>query len=379
MRQAARRIVLCLVVFQTALFAAQGQRKTTSLHSGAATGAWSFAYAGDSRNCGDVVMPAIAAGALRDHASFYWHLGDYRANTNIDQDIHQLNPNLTKDEYLKRMWPDFIQNQLVPFGDLPVRLGIGNHELVPPRTRGEFLAQFADWFDAPPIKAQRLRDDASDHLLKTYYHWIQNGVDFVTLDNASAEQFDSDQVQWFEGVLKRAASNPAVRSVVVGMHDALPDSVSAGHSMNESEQGTISGRRVYNDLAAFRKSTRKHVYVLASHSHFVMDNVYDTACRRANKQEILTGWIVGTAGATRYRLPQEHSASTIAKTDVYGYVLATVSPDGSMQFQFKQLSPADIPRSVVERYSGDFVNQCFSGNQANYVPAGPVQPPQCPQ
>src|SRR5690242_17514672 len=29
---------------------------------------WTFAVSGDSRNCGNIVMPAIAEGAKRDHA-----------------------------------------------------------------------------------------------------------------------------------------------------------------------------------------------------------------------------------------------------------------------------------------------------------------------
>ena len=51
------------------------------------TGAWSFAVSGDSRNCGDIVMPGIAAGVFADQAKFYWHLGDYRANYDFDQDL----------------------------------------------------------------------------------------------------------------------------------------------------------------------------------------------------------------------------------------------------------------------------------------------------
>jgi hypothetical protein len=43
------------------------------------TPAFKFAVSGDSRNCGDVVMPAIAAGARKNSANFYWHLGDMRA------------------------------------------------------------------------------------------------------------------------------------------------------------------------------------------------------------------------------------------------------------------------------------------------------------
>ena len=41
----------------------------------AQNGTWTFAVSGDARNCGDIVMPAIAAGVKRDQAAFYWHLG----------------------------------------------------------------------------------------------------------------------------------------------------------------------------------------------------------------------------------------------------------------------------------------------------------------
>jgi len=44
----------------------------------------------------------------------------------------------------------------------------------------------------------------------------------------------------------------------------LPDSISTGHGMNESRQMEKSGRRVYQDLLAFREKTHKFVYVLAS-------------------------------------------------------------------------------------------------------------------
>ncbi len=46
-----------------------------------------FAVSGDSRNCGDVVMPAIAASVLKSGASFYWHLGDFRAIYDFDEDM----------------------------------------------------------------------------------------------------------------------------------------------------------------------------------------------------------------------------------------------------------------------------------------------------
>ena len=87
-------------------------------------------------------------------------------------------------------------------------------------------------------------------------------------------------MSWFKKVLANDAKNSAIRTVVLGMHAALPDSSSAGHSMNDSAQEQETGRKVYAQLSAFRKSTGKNVYVLASHSHFVMNNVYDTACHK---------------------------------------------------------------------------------------------------
>src|SRR5262249_55869148 len=163
---------------------------------------WKFAVAGDSRNCGDVVMPALAAAVRAEGALFYWHLGDFRAMADFDQDMVSERKarsanGLTILEYQRTAWNDFIENQLTPFGEIPVFLGIGNHELYPPKSRSDFLLQFADWFAAEPISRQRLADDPKDHRLKTYYHWVERGVDFVTLDNASADQFDDEQLKWF--------------------------------------------------------------------------------------------------------------------------------------------------------------------------------------
>jgi hypothetical protein len=45
--------------------------------SPAPNASWTFAVSGDSRNCGDVVMPGIAAAVKQSGAAFYWHLGDF--------------------------------------------------------------------------------------------------------------------------------------------------------------------------------------------------------------------------------------------------------------------------------------------------------------
>lgn len=345
---------------------------STPLLAQASGQSWKFAVSGDSRNCGDIIMPGIASSVVQNGAAFYWHLGDYRAIYMFDEDYLHLYPNSTISTYYANAWPDFIQHQIKPFGDLPVFLEIGNHEMISPMNRSLYLAQFADWLDKPVLRQQRLADNPADHVLKTYYHWIQNGVDFISMDNASPEQFDAGQMAWLQTTLAAAAKNDAIRSVVLGMHAALPDSLSAGHSMNDSPQEQTSGRQVYAQLLAFRKNTHKNVYVLASHSHFVINNVYDDACHKDG--DVLPGWIVGSAGAVRYRLPQQHDAATVVMTDVYGYLLATVAPDGSITFEFKQIKEPDIPDSVVKEFSQQQVDWCFAQNKQPYTPTGPVCP-----
>jgi hypothetical protein len=339
-----------------------------------AEGVWRFVVAGDSRNCGDVVMPMIARGAKKDGARFYWHLGDFRAIYDFDQDMRAARGGkLTIAEYHRDAWDDFIANQLAPFGTTPVYLGIGNHELVSPKTRADYVAQFADWLDAPVLRDQRLADDAADRRLKTYYHWKQGPADFITLDNASSEQFDDAQLWWFERTLERAKADPAVKTVVIGMHEALPNSFSCGHSMNDSAVGTVTGRRVYRDLLKWSQETGKSVHLLASHSHFVMSDLYKTPYWSNAKMEgrgVLSGWLIGAAGAVRYALPLGLPAGMFAKTNVYGYLLATVKPDGDVSFEFKELGRADVPDEVVARYGKETVDACFSGNRDASISAG---------
>jgi hypothetical protein len=103
-------------------------------------------------------MPLIAQGARRHQVDFYWHLGDFRRMTDVDEDIqHQYYGTLTLDDYRRNAWGDFIANQIVPFGALPVYLGIGNHELYKDadrdKSRADYVAQFAYWLDASALRA----------------------------------------------------------------------------------------------------------------------------------------------------------------------------------------------------------------------------------
>jgi hypothetical protein len=332
---------------------------------------WHFAVSGDSRDCGDVVMPAIAAGVIAHNASFYWHLGDLRKIYDFDEDMQHepehLSKPMTISGYEQIAWPDFIANQTNAFGSLPFFLGIGNHDTIPPESRQLFIQQFADWLDNPVLREQRLRDDPSNHMLQTYYHWIDRGIDFINLDNATPDQFDNAQMKWFEGILRRDQGNPEVRTIVVGMHEALPESISAGHSMNESAQGTESGHRAYLDLLKVQNDARKRVYVLASHSHYFMANIFNTDYWRSHGG-VLPGWIIGTAGAIRYPLPANYKDADAAETHVYGYLLATVQPGGQIGFAFEKLAPSDIPPVVAQRFTSDFVHWCFDQNAQTTAP-----------
>jgi hypothetical protein len=361
----AQRLVVFVLVM-SGLSAAQGGHNKD----------WTFAVSGDSRNCGDVVMPSIAAGARAEKAQFYWHLGDFRAQYDFDQDMlvdaNGAPRKLTITNYLDTAWPDFIANQVRPFGETPVFLAPGNHEFYSGKTRADYIAQFADWINSPVIQQQRLKDNAADHQVQTYYHWIEGGVDFITLDNATTDQLSPRQVVWFEGVLKRAESDKSVRAVVVGMHAALPDSLACGHSMNDWPQGLDTGHKVYVDLLQFRRSTGKNVYLLASHSHFLVENVFNSKYWNDNGG-VLPGWIVGTAGAVRYRLPPSVANAKAAKTDVYGFLLGTVHADGKIDFESKQIDEKEATPDVLKHFGTSVVHACFAENKSLL----PAPPPMC--
>jgi len=335
------------------------------LASQASAQTWRFAVAGDSRNCGDVVMPAIAAGVKANSVAFYWHLGDLRVLTRVDEDMaREAKTPYSITDYLRLAWPDFIRNQIAPFSPIPFFLGIGNHETVLGRTRADFVVQFGDWLTRPEIQRQRLADDPNDHVVRPYYHWIQGGVDFINMDNASTDQFDNAQMVWLKRILDRDSADPRVKTVVVGMHAALPHSLGCDHSMNEWTQGEYSGNVVYHALLDFREKSRKNVYVIASHTHFLIRDPYDTAYWRAHGG-VLPGVLIGTAGAVRYRLPDtvQGFPPERARTDVYGYLVGTVDANGAITFDFHQIDRTAIPAEVENRYGAEFVNWCFNENR----------------
>jgi len=180
----------------------------------------------NSRNCGDVVMPGIAETAKKNHAAFYWHLGDLRPST-LSMKTSSTSPNISRNRYRLRITkalrgPTSSTARFRHSDRFLFLWAWESRDDSPLKTREDFLLQFADWLDTPVLRAQRLRDNPQDHRLKTYFHWIDRGVAFYYLDSASAEQFDGAQMGWFERTLAKDLADPGVTAIVAGMHKALP-------------------------------------------------------------------------------------------------------------------------------------------------------------
>jgi hypothetical protein len=227
------------------------------------------------------------------------------------------------------------------------------------------------------------------YLPRNYYHWIEKGVDFIYLDNAS-DVFGPEQLAWFDKTMKRAES-PEIRSIVVGMHEALPDSISSDHAMCDKkaeaeakarkqpynyDQSCREGRKVYNTLLDFQQlHSDRHVYILASHSHYFLDGLFNST----GVAERLPGWIVGTAGANRNPRPPKWEDATSVKIDTYGYLLGTVDHEGNIRFDFQEVTESDVPPSARDRYQPAFVSWCFANNSKNKAAKAGYNTNECKQ
>lgn len=324
---------------------------------------WTFAVSGDSRNCGDFVMPAIAAKVKAEKDAFYWHLGDFRAMSNPDQDMVSMEPagsQLSKSVYQQRAWDDFLTHQMTAFGDFRVFLGRGNHETVPPMTREGYLAKFSTFLNRPEIVAARKTDGDAAEPLEPYYHWTENGVDFITLDNSSHDEFSDAQLKWLRSVIDRDLDpHSGVRAIIAGMHEAFPHSTGAEHAMDDWDLGERTGELVYTWFFD-AQAAGKHVYIIASHSHYYSPNVFNTPFWKQHTNRILPGLIIGGAGAHRYKLPK--TAEKGAKTDIYGYVQGTVHGDGTIDFALHELSEDDLKQAKWPNAPLDAIHECYIHN-----------------
>ncbi|MGA7410563.1 MAG: hypothetical protein WBW33_08755 [Bryobacteraceae bacterium] len=356
-------LLLCSITLLSQLLFAQPAKPAAA----GPPATWSFVLDGDSRNCGDLIMPVIAKRAIKKAARFYWHLGDLRAMFEVDEDyagLHRKDPGaLTLENYQKAAWDDFKANQIKPFGTIPFFLGIGNHELIG-RTKAQFVEAFREQLNMELIRKQREADDPNDHTVRTYYHWVTDGIDFINLDNAD-NVFDDAELAWATKLIASDQANPQIRALVVGMHEALPDSYSLDHSMNQGADKGMSGRIVYKDLLALRAQTGKAVYVVASHSHYFLSDIYNTGKWQGNGG-VLPGWIVGTAGAQFYSVPPGVKDFAKYAQGQYGYVVVTVNSSRAsrdpVELKFVQIKESELGPEIVNKFGADVVRFCFSEN-----------------
>jgi hypothetical protein len=352
---AALSLLACALFLLTPLTPAQPETQP---------GSWSFAVSGDSRNCGDFVVPAIAASVKAENDSFYWHLGDFRRISNPDEDILAMLPagtQLTKPDYQQRAWDDFLEHQMASFASFPVFLGRGNHEANPPMTREAYITKFSAFLDRPEIAAQRKKDGASAAPIGPWYHWIQNGVDFITLDNSTHDEFTEAQLHWLRAVLDRdLAPHSGVNTIVAGMHEALPHSTGSNHAMDDWEIGQHTGEQVYTWFHD-AQSAGKHVYLIASHSHYYAPDIYNTPYWVERAKNVVPGWIIGTAGARRYLLSPDSKPGS--KTFIYGYLQGTVHSDGTIDFILHELSEADLVAHKWPNAPLDAIHDCVIHNR----------------
>jgi hypothetical protein len=324
---------------------------------------WTFAVSGDSRNCGDFVMPAIAAKVKAENDTFYWHLGDFRWMSQPDQDLLSMLPpgtQLTVEAYRAMAWDDFFTHQLSSFGSMPVFLGRGNHENVPPMTRETYVTKFARILDRPEIAAQRITDGAFAAPVGPWYHWTQGSVDFITLDNASHDEFSDAQLKWLRAVLDHdLAPNSGIRAIVAGMHEALPHSTGSEHAMDDWSVGEQTGDLVYTWFYD-AQAAGKHVYLIGSHSHYYSPNIFNTAYWKQHSSQVVPGLIIGAAGAHRYQLPK--TAEKGSRTHIYGFVQGAVHGDGTIDFTLRELSEDDLKKARWANAPLDAIHECFVNN-----------------
>ena len=143
------------------------------------------------------------------------------------------------------------------------------------------------------------------------------------------------------------------------MHEALPHSTGSEHAMDDWLRGNSSGELVYHWLYD-AQSAGKHVYIFASHSHYYSPNVFNSPYWKQYSKDVVPGWIIGSAGAHRYKLPR--AAEPTAREHIYGYMQGTVNPDGTVNFSLHELSEDDLIKYKWPNAPLDAIHECYVHN-----------------
>jgi len=75
-------------------------------------------------------------------------------------------------------------------------------------------------------------------------------------------------------VWKSAKGNREVKSVVMGMHEALPDSIANSHSMGRQPDRPPQRRTSLSGSDQIWRRKPQARLCAASHSHFYMENIF---------------------------------------------------------------------------------------------------------
>ena len=106
---------------------------------------------------------------------------------------------------------------------------------------------------------------------------------------------------------------------------------------------------------------------MASHSHFVMDDVLRTPAIGRTRC-CLAGSSVLPAQYATGSLRESKSTPHSPRTDVSGFLLATVMSDGSIQFDFQELTLDDLRIANAGKTPDSLVHWCFNENQDQKIP-----------
>jgi hypothetical protein len=230
-------------------------------------------------------------------------------------------------------------------------------------TLEDYIKKFYALLNRPEIAAQRKADEGTGidpTPVESWYHWTHNGVDFINMDNASVDEFSDAQVHWLRSLLDYDLSpKSGIKTIVMGAHEALPHSTGVLHAMDDWNRGEQTGDIVYQWFYD-AESAGKHVYLLASHSHYYSPNIYRTLYWYQYSNRFVPGIIIGTAGAHRYPLPQ--GADPSSETMIYGYLQGTVKPNGTIDFKLHKLSEQDLLKAKWPNAPDDAIHECHVKN-----------------
>jgi hypothetical protein len=75
---------------------------------------------------------------------------------------------------------------------------------------------------------------------------------------------------------------------------------------------------------------------------------------------VIPGWIIGIAGAHRYKLPEDSGKGSL--TSIYCYMQGTVTADGSIAFALHQLTEDDLVQHRWPNAPLDVIHECYIHN-----------------